>query len=69
MPRRKKPQDIDSLREVINECIGTNNVEFLVQLLDRLQTEYNEIAELSTLGKYKKSWSHKKVLDYITKEI
>lgn len=69
MPRRKKIDNLDSLREVINECINTNNIEFLVQLLHNLQTEYNEIAELSTFGEYKKSWSHKKVLDYITKEI
>jgi hypothetical protein len=69
MPRKKKIDNLDSLREVVNECISTNNIEFLIQLLHKLQTEYNEIAKLSTLGSYKESWSHKKVLDYITKEI
>jgi flagellar biosynthesis/type III secretory pathway ATPase len=69
MPRRKKIDNLDSLREVVNDCINTNNTEFLIQLLHRLQTEYNEIAKLSTLGNYREGWSHKKVLDYITKEI
>jgi len=69
MPRRKKIDNVDSLREVVNDCINTNNIEFLIQLLHRLQTEYNEIAKLSTFGNYREGWSHKKVLDYITKEI
>lgn len=68
MPRKKKPKDIESLREFVYECITTNNEEFLVKLLSNLQSEYEEIATLSTLGNYRKNWSHKKVLDYITKE-
>ena len=56
MSRKKKIDNLDSLREVVNECISTNNIEFLIQLLHKLQTEYNEIAKLSTLGSYKESW-------------
>lgn len=68
MAKRKKTKDLDSLREVVYECINTNNIEFLVKLLHTMQEEYNEIAQLSTFGEYKSSWSHKRVLDYITKE-
>lgn len=69
MPRKNKDKDLEALREVVYECINTNNIEFVVQLLHKLQSEYNEVATLSTFGSYEKNWSHKKVLDYITKEI
>lgn len=64
----KKRKDLESIRELVNESISTHNEEFLINLIYKLQIQYNELAQLSTLGQFKNSWSHKKLLDYITKE-
>jgi len=70
MPRKKsvKNKNLETLRDIVNEAISTNNEEFLVQLIYTMQKDYEEIAKLSTMGQYESSWSHKKTLDYITKE-
>lgn len=67
--RRKKISNLDAVRELVHDAINTNSIEFLVKLIHNLQTEYVELAELSTLAQYKPTWSHKKVLDYVTKEV
>jgi hypothetical protein len=59
---------IDIIRDLISECLSTNNQEILVNLIYRLELEYNEIANLATLGEYDISWGHLKTIDYITKE-
>jgi hypothetical protein len=59
---------IDVIRDLISECLSTNNQEILVNLIYRLELEYNEIANLATLGEYNVSWGHLKTIDYITKE-
>lgn len=66
---RKKVKNLDAVRDLVNEAIRTNSIEFLVMLINNLQTEYVELAELATLSQYKSTWSHKKVLDYVTKEV
>jgi hypothetical protein len=58
----------DIIRDLISECLSTNNQEILVNLIYRLELEYNEIAKLATLGEYDVSWGHLKTIDYITKE-
>ena len=65
----KKTKDLESIRELVHESISTHNEEFLINLIYKLQTQYKELAELSTFGEFKNTWSHKKLLDYITKEI
>jgi len=40
----------------------------IVQLIYRLETEYREIASLASLGEYQETWTHKKLLDYVTYE-
>lgn len=69
MSRKKRPKkDLDSIRELVIECVATHQEEFLVNLLYELQREYRELARLSTLDAYRETWSHKKLLDYLTKE-
>jgi hypothetical protein len=68
MKRRKKSDNIEAVRNLVNEAIQTNSIEFLVKLIYNLQKEYVELAELATLSSYKSTWSHKKLLDYITRE-
>jgi hypothetical protein len=59
---------IELIRDLILECISTNNLEVIVELIHKLEIEYNEIANLATLGEYDVSWGHLKTIDYITKE-
>jgi hypothetical protein len=66
--RKKNIKNLEAIREVVFEAINTHNEEFLVQLIYRLKEEYNDIARLSTMGEHKGAWTHKKTLDYITKE-
>jgi hypothetical protein len=66
--RKKSIKDLEAIREVVFEAIRTHNEEFLIELIYKLQEEYNDIAKLSTMGEYKSTWTHKKTLDYITKE-
>jgi hypothetical protein len=66
--RKKNVKTIEAIRELVLEAISTHNEEFLVELIYKLQEEYNDIAKLSTMGEHKSFWTHKKTLDYITKE-
>ena len=59
---------IEIIRELVNECIHTHNDEIIVNIISRLEIEYNELAMLATLGEYDVSWGHSKTIDYITKE-
>jgi hypothetical protein len=69
MKRRKKTDNIEAVRNLVNEAIQTNSIEFLVKLIHNLQKEYVELAELATLSSYQPTWSHKKLMDYVTKEV
>jgi len=70
MPKKKKNiETLEAIRDIVLEAIRTHNEEFLVDLIYKLQEEYYDIAKLSTLGEHEHSWTHKKTLDYITKEI
>jgi len=61
-------KDINDIRKLVNECIDEGKVEFLTNLIYTFQKNYIEVAELCTEGEYNISWSHKKLLDYITYE-
>lgn len=65
----KKTKDLDSIRVLVYESINTHNEEFLVNLIHKLQLQYNELAKLVTFGEFRNSWSHKKLLDYVTKQV
>jgi len=58
--------EIKDMIAMINNCITNDKLEFLATLIVNLQTEYQEIAALSTDGEYKTNWTHHQVLDYLT---
>lgn len=60
----KKQQTID----LIEDCIHTNKIEFLAELIIKLENEYIEIARISTDDNYQPNWTHIQVLDYLTYE-
>lgn len=51
---------------VIENCIKENKIEFLANLIVKLQKEYQDIASLSTDGEYQITWTHHQVLDFLT---
>jgi hypothetical protein len=51
---------------LLNDCLISHNEDIIVQLIYRLELEYRQLAELSTMGEYKATWTHNDVLDYIT---
>jgi hypothetical protein len=59
-------KEIKEMVVVINECIKNNKIEFLANVICKLQREYREICELSTDGEFQLSWTHEQVLDYLT---
>ena len=60
---------LDSIRKLMSDSITSHNEEVIVSLIFKLEKEYVELAELSTMGEYKRNWTHQQVLDYVTKEI
>jgi len=52
--------------DLIEECMHSNRIEFLAQLIMKLESEYIEIAKLSTDNNYQSDWTHIQVLDYLT---
>jgi hypothetical protein len=59
---------LDAIRKLIGDSIYSKNEEVIANLIFRLEKEYVELAELSTYGEYKRNWTHKQVLDFVTKE-
>ena len=55
-----------SVRHLVLDAIDTHNEEIIISLLIKLLEEYIEIARLTTDNKYRKTWTHKDVLNYIT---
>ena len=60
----KKQQTID----LIEDCMHNNRIEFLAELIMRLENEYIEIARISTDDNYQTNWTHLQVPDYLTFE-
>lgn len=60
----KKQQTID----LIEDCMHNNRIEFLTELIIRLESEYIEIARIATDDNYQSNWTHLQVLDYLTYE-
>jgi hypothetical protein len=53
---------------MIEECVYSNKLEFLAELVVRLESEYIDIARLGTDDNYQPNWTHLQVLDYMTYE-
>ena len=63
---KKKNNKLENIEQLVYDCISTNNEIILVELIERLQEEYIELAQLSSYGEYKTSWSHLDLLNYLT---
>lgn len=66
--KNKSESNLENIRELVNDCIFTNNIELIVELIHHLQTEYVEIAQVATLGEYQPEWTHHQTMTYITFE-
>lgn len=62
----RKEQKIKAINSLLNDCIISHNEDIIVQMIYRLELEYRELAELSTMGEYRATWTHSELLDYIT---
>jgi hypothetical protein len=56
-----------AISKLLRKCVKEEETEIIVKLILKLQKDYIELAFLSTDGQYKEHWTHKKVLDYLTK--
>ena len=54
--------------DMIEECVYSNKLEFLAELIVKLESEYIDIARLGTDDNYQPGWTHVQVLDYMTYE-
>ena len=59
---------LKSIETLVSDCYIAHQESIIVQLIAKLEQQYDELATLSTMGQYEKDWTHKKVLDYITFE-
>ena len=63
---KKKSNKIENIEQLVYDCIQTNNEVIIIEIIQKLQEEYIELAKLSSYGEYKTSWSHLDVLNYLT---
>jgi|LauGreSBDMM110SN_4_FD.fasta_scaffold23828_5 hypothetical protein len=61
-------QKVDDVLKIINECIRTNKLDFIANLIVTLQNDYTDLAKLTTDDNYQPNWTHKQTLDYLTYE-
>lgn len=61
--------DEEHIRELILDCIYSNNTEIMVNIIIQLKKDYQDLAKLSTMGYYDGSQTHQEVMDYITYEL
>ena len=59
-------ETLNSMRQLVNESIFSHNEEYLAQLMHKNLEEYKELALLVTEGQYKKTWTHRDVLNFVT---
>ena len=57
-----------AIASLVDDCIIAHQETIIVKLIAELEKDYQELAELATLGEYTPSWTHKQVLDFVTYE-
>lgn len=60
--------DIEDIKNLVNECVKNNKIDFLCNLVYVLQNNYKDLAKLATDGSYHEGWSHSQVIDFLTYE-
>ena len=69
MSENKEKQSREkSIEKLVNDCVLAHQEAIIVQLIYRLEKEYKEVAMLARLGEYQETWTHQKLLDYVTYE-
>jgi flagellar biosynthesis/type III secretory pathway ATPase len=69
MSENKEKQSREkSIEKLVNDCVLAHQEAIIVQLIYRLEKEYKEVAMLASLGEYQETWTHQKLLDYVTYE-
>ena len=69
MSENKEKQSREkSIEKLVNDCVLAHQEAIIVQLIQRLEKEYKEVAMLASLGEYQETWTHQKLLDYVTYE-
>ena len=53
---------------LVSDCIVAHQEAIIVKLIAGLEEEYEELAKLSTMGEYQRTWTHQQVLEHITYE-
>lgn len=56
-----------SIASLVSDCYIAHQEAIIIELIAHLEQDYKELAQLSTMGEYKEDWTHRQVLDYITK--
>ena len=65
---KRDSQDLNKVVKMILHMVEKDRTSTLAQILINLQAEYIEVCTLATDGEFDPdSWSHKHVLDFLTK--
>ena len=65
---REKTSREKAIEKLVYDCQIAHQEAIIVQLIYRLEKEYKELAMLASLGEYQDTWTHQKLLDYVTYE-
>jgi len=65
---REKTSREKAIEKLVCDCQIAHQEAIIVQLIYRLEKEYKELAMLASLGEYQDTWTHQKLLDYVTYE-
>lgn len=57
-----------AIETLVLDCIVAHQERIIVKLIAELESNYMELAKLSSMGEYQPSWTHKQLLDFITYE-
>lgn len=68
MKKNKTIRTTKETLDMIQECVYSNKLEFLAELIVRLESEYIDLARICTDDNYQSNWTHLQVLDYATYE-
>ena len=59
-------EDLAKVIKQIIKWVEDGNAEMVAKFMLHLKDEYVELATLSTQGEYRRSWTHKQILDFVT---
>jgi hypothetical protein len=59
---------LKAIQSLVTDCYIAHQEDIIAGIIYQLEKEYDELATLSSLGEYKKEWSHDYLLDFITYE-